>query len=71
MAANGDVAGMVDWTGGEDDLGLAQQLLDAQQVALTQQDLQRGDLGTGAQHVEPIEARVLGDPRLVNGEVLD
>ena len=32
-------------------------------------DLQRGDLGIGAQHVEPIKARVLGDPRL-NGKVL-
>ncbi len=70
MAANGDVAAVVDRTGGEDGLGLAQQLLDAQQVAVTQHDLQRGDLGIGAQHVEPIEARVLGDPRLVNGEVL-
>ena len=55
MAANGDVAAVVDRTGGEDGLGLAQQLLDAQQVAVTQHDLQRGDLGIGAQHVEPME----------------
>ena len=45
-------------------------LLDAQQVAVAQHDLQRGDLGIGAQHVEPVKARVLGDPRLVDGEML-
>jgi len=70
MAANGHVAAVVDRTGGEDGLGLAQQLLDAQQVAVAQHDLQRGDLAIGPQHVKAIEARVFGDPRLVDGEVL-
>ena len=45
----------VDRTGGEDGLGLAQQLLDAQQVAVTQHDLQRGDLAIGPQHVKAID----------------
>ena len=61
---------MVDRTGGEHGFGLEQQLLDAQQVAVAQHDLQRGDLAIGAQHVEPIEAGVVGDPRLVDGEML-
>jgi hypothetical protein len=56
--------------GAEDGLGLVQQLFDAQQVAVTQHDLQRGDLGIGAQHVEPVKARILGNPGLVNGKVL-
>jgi hypothetical protein len=33
-------------------------------------DLKRGELGVGAQHIEPVKARVFGDPRLVDGEVL-
>jgi len=47
---------------------LAEQLLDPQQVAVAQHNLQRGELGVGAQHVEPVEARVFGDPFLVDGE---
>ena len=70
MAANGHVAAVVDRPGGEHGLGLAQQLFDPQQVAVAQHDLQWRDLGIGAQHVEPVEARVFGDPRLVDGEVL-
>ena len=37
---------------------------------VAQHDLQRGDLAIGPQHVKAIEARVFGDPRLVDGEVL-
>src|SRR5271165_3792657 len=29
-----------------------------------------GELGVGAQHIEPVKARVVGDPRLVDREVL-
>jgi hypothetical protein len=47
MAAYGHVAAVVDRTGGEHGLGLAQQLLDPQQVAVAQHDLKRGDLGIG------------------------
>ena len=69
MAADRHVAAMVDRTGSEHGLGLAEQLLDPQQVAVAQHNLQRGELGVGAQHVEPVEARVFGDPFLVDGEV--
>jgi hypothetical protein len=55
MAANGHVPAVVDRTGGEDGLGLAQQLLDAQQVAVAQHDLPRGDLAIGPQHVKAID----------------
>jgi hypothetical protein len=61
---------VVDRTGGKDGLGLTQQLLDPQQVAVAQHDLQWRDLAIGAQHVEPVEARVFGDPHLVDREVL-
>src|SRR5207302_7853861 len=70
VAANGHVAAMVDWASGQHGLGLAEQLLDPQQVAVAQHDLKRGELGVGAQHIEPVKARVFGDPRLVDGEVL-
>src|SRR5260370_30280184 len=32
--------------------------------------MKRGERGVGGQHVEPVKARVFGDPRLVDGEVL-
>src|ERR1700732_1378963 len=70
VAANGHVAAVVDWTSGKHGLGLAEQLLDPQSVAIAQHDLKRGELGVGAQHIEPVKARVFGDPRLVDGEVL-
>ena len=70
MAPYGYVAAVVYRTGGEHGLGLAQQLFDPQQVAVAQHDLKRRDLGIGAQHIEPIEARVFSDPGLVDGEVL-
>src|SRR6202022_503426 len=38
--------------------------------AIAQHDLKRGELGVGAQHIEPVKARVFGDPRLVDGEML-
>src|SRR5271170_4373880 len=69
MAADCHVAAVVDRAGGEHGLGLAQQLLDPQQVAVAQHDLQWGDLSVGTQYVEPVEARVVGDPCLVDGEV--
>ena len=70
MAADGHVAAVVDRTGGEHRLGLTQQLLDPQQVTVAQHGLKLGDLGVGAQDVEPVEALVLGDPGLVDGEML-
>src|SRR5437868_9290317 len=70
VAANGHVAAVVDWASGKHGLGLAEQLLDPQQVAIAQHDLKRGELGVGAQHIEPVKARVCGDPRLVHVEVL-
>src|ERR1700730_10670731 len=70
VAANGLVAAVVDWTSGKHGLGLTEQLLDPQSVAIAQHDLKRGELGVGAQHIEPVKARVFGDPRLVDGEVL-
>src|SRR5271167_287857 len=69
MAADRHVAAVVDRAGGEHGLGLAQQLLDPQQVAVAPHDLQWGDLSVGTQYVEPVEARVVGDPCLVDGEV--
>src|SRR5271156_5806029 len=44
MAADRHVAAVIDRAGGEHGLGLAQQLLDPQQVAVAQHDLQWGDL---------------------------
>jgi hypothetical protein len=70
MAADGHVAAVVDRPGGEHGLCLAQQLFDPPQIAVAQHDLQRGELGIGAQDVEPVEARVVGDPVLVDGEML-
>src|ERR1700736_3345551 len=70
VAANGHVAAVVDWASGKHGLGLAEQLLDPQSVAIAQHDLKRGELGVGAQHIEPVKARVFGDPRLVDGEML-
>src|SRR5271168_3191598 len=69
MAADRHVAAVVDRAGGEHGLGLAQQLLDPQQVAVAQHDLQWGDLSVGTQYVEPVEARVVGVPCLVDGDV--
>src|SRR5271156_629601 len=69
MAADRHVAAVVGRAGGEHGLGLAQQLLDPQQVAVAPHDLQWGDLSVGTQYVEPVEARVVGDPCLVDGEV--
>jgi hypothetical protein len=54
MAANGHVP-MGRSDGWQDGLDLAQQLLDAQQVAVAQHDLQRGDLAVGSQHVKAID----------------
>src|SRR6202047_4637991 len=70
VAANGHVAAVVDWASGKNGLGLAEQLLDPPEVAIAQHDLKRGELGVGAQHIEPVKARVFGDPRLVDGEML-
>ena len=42
----------------------------AERGPIAQHDLKRGELGVGAQHIEPVKARVFGDPRLVDGEVL-
>ena len=44
VAANGHVAAVVDGASGKHGLGLAEQLLDPQQVAVTQHDLKRGEL---------------------------
>jgi hypothetical protein len=41
-----------------------------QQVAVAQHDLQRRDLGIGAQDIEPVQAGIFGDPGLVDGEML-
>src|ERR1700739_4548195 len=37
---------------------------------MSQHHLKRGGLGVGAQQIGPVKARVFGDPRLVDGEVL-
>ncbi len=69
MAADGHAA-VVDRAGGEHDLGLSKQLFDPPQVAVAQHDLQRGEVGIGAQDIEPAEARVVGDLVFVDREML-
>jgi hypothetical protein len=46
---------VVDRTGGEDAVGLAQQLLDALRVAVAQHHLQRDDLAIGPQQVKAMD----------------
>ena len=58
MAAAG---GMEDRPRAHDRLGSAEEVLDLEQIAVAQDRLQRRDLGVGAQHEDPVEARLLGE----------
>jgi hypothetical protein len=60
-AADGGVGGMQDRPGAHDRLGAAEEVLDLKEIAAAQDRLQRGDLGAGAQHEDPVEARLLGE----------
>jgi hypothetical protein len=68
MAADGGVGGMEDRPGAHDRLGPAEELLDLEEIAIAQDRLKRGDLGVGAQHEDPVEARLLGELACVDLE---
>jgi hypothetical protein len=50
-----------DWARVEYRLALAKQLLDLQQLAVSQHGLQRRHVGNGSQHEDAIKARLLGE----------
>src|SRR6516165_2227034 len=61
VAANGGVGGMEDRPGAHDRFGPTEEILDLKKVSVAQDRLKRGHLGVGAQHEDPIEARLLGE----------
>jgi len=68
VAADGRVALVEDRPGSEQRFGAPEQLLDALQFAIAQHRLERIEAGVGSENEDAVEARVLGDPRLVDRE---
>src|SRR5215471_10306754 len=61
VTADGGVRRMKDRARIEDGLALAEELLNLQQLAVSQYGLQWAHIGIGAQHEDTIQARLLGE----------
>ena len=70
MAADAGVGLVEDRAGGEQRFCGSEGVLDRQQVAVTQDDLEGGDFGVGAQHEEAVEAGISLDLGAVDDEAV-
>src|ERR1700693_4391158 len=69
VAANGGVLLMINRPGVENGLGRSEDVLDFEKLAVAQHDGERVEAGVGAQDIETVIARVLGDALLVDLEM--
>ena len=68
VTADGVVAFVEDRAGGEEGFCGAEDVLDHPAVAIAQDDLERGELGVGAQHIDAVEEGVEGNAARVDFE---